>query len=95
MLDKRDPDEYAKMRIGRCQLRNPSQDCVDATCVKSGMERAAQTQHFVDNETPQTGKKHSHMKKSTKRSDFLRFYVYLCYAIDDSFACYYMQHQDK
>ena len=28
----------------------------------------------------------SHVKYSSKRSDFLRFYLYFCHAIDD-FAC--------
>ena len=42
-----------------------------------------QTQHFVDNLTHKTGKLLSHMKYSSKRSDFLRFYAYLYYFIDD------------
>jgi len=36
--------------------------------------------------TYKTGKKLSHVKYSSKRSDFLRFYDYLCHVIDD-FAC--------
>ena len=44
------------------------------------------TEHFVDNGADVTGKKLSHMKYSSKRSDFLRFYAYLCHGIDD-FAC--------
>ena len=43
-------------------------------------------QHFVDNWTHKTEKKLSHMKYSSKSSDFLRFYLYLCHVIDD-FAC--------
>ena len=43
-------------------------------------------QHFVYNRSHKTGKKLSHMKYSSKRSDFLRFYLYLCHVIDD-FAC--------
>ncbi len=35
---------------------------------------------------PAKRKKLSHMKYSSKRSDFLRFYAYLCHVIDD-FAC--------
>ena len=30
-----------------------------------------------------TGKLLSHVKYSSKRSDFLRFYAYLCHVIDD------------
>ena len=36
-------------------------------------------------------KKLSYVKYSSKRSDFLRLYLYLCYVIDD-FACLEMQH---
>ena len=50
-----------------------------------------QTQHFVDNGADVTGKLFSHMKNSSKRSDFLRFYAYLCHVIDD-FACLDLQH---
>lgn len=39
-------------------------------------------QHFVDNRSHITGKKLSHVKYSSKRSDFLRFYAYLCHVID-------------
>ena len=38
-----------------------------------------------------TGKLISHVKYSSKRSDSLRFYLYLCHVIDD-FACLEMQH---
>ena len=37
------------------------------------------------------GKKLSYVKYSSKRSDFLRFYLYLCHVIDD-FACLELQH---
>ena len=50
-------------------------------------ETKPETQHFVDNGADVTGKKLSHMKYSSKRSDFLRFYAYLCHVIDD-FACF-------
>ena len=46
----------------------------------------SETQHFVDDGADVTGKKLSYMKYSSKRSDFLRFYAYLCHVIDD-FAC--------
>ena len=46
---------------------------------------------FVDNRTHKTGKLLPHMKNSSKRSDFLRFYAYLCHVIDD-FACLDLQH---
>ena len=32
-----------------------------------------------------------YVKYSSKRSDFLRFYLYLCHVIDD-FACLELQH---
>ena len=32
------------------------------------------------------GKKLSHVKYSSKRSDFLRFYDYLCYVIDNQYS---------
>ena len=38
-----------------------------------------------------TGKFISHVKYSSKRSDSLRFYLYICHVIDD-FACLEMQH---
>ena len=38
-----------------------------------------------------TGKKLSYVKYSTKGGDLLRFYLYLCHAIDD-FACIVLQH---
>ena len=38
-----------------------------------------------------TGKKLSYVKYSSKRSDFLRFYLYLRHVIDD-FACLELQH---
>jgi hypothetical protein len=41
---------------------------------------------FRDNGADVTGKLLSHMKFFSKRSDFLRFYLYLCHAIED-FAC--------
>ena len=47
--------------------------------------------HFFDNRTYITGKKLSYVKYSSKRSDFLRFYLYLCHVIDD-FACLELQH---
>ena len=31
-------------------------------------------------------------KYSSKRSDFLRFYAYLCHVIEDFFACLETQH---
>jgi len=43
------------------------------------------TRHVL-NAVDVTGKKLSNMKYSSKRSDFLRFYLYLCHVIDD-FAC--------
>ena len=52
---------------------------------------APKSQDFVDNRTLKTGKMLSHMKYSSKRSDFLRFYAYLCHVIDD-FACLDLQH---
>ena len=51
----------------------------------------ANTQHFVDNGAYETGKMLSHMKNSSERSDFLRFYAYLYHAIED-FACLETQH---
>ena len=51
----------------------------------------SETQYFVDNRTYKTGKQLSHVKYSSKRSDSLRFYAYLCYAIED-FTCLEMQH---
>ena len=42
--------------------------------------RGQNTVKFVQNE-----------KYSSKRSDFLRFYLYLCHVIDD-FACLELQH---
>ena len=58
----------------------------DRTCQGTGSWH-----HFVDNWTHKTGKLLSHMKYSSKRSDFLRFYLYLCHAIE-VFACLEMQH---
>ena len=46
---------------------------------------------FVDNWTHKTGKLLLHMKNSSKRSDFLRFYAYLCHVIEE-FACLESQH---
>ena len=46
----------------------------------------------VDNGADVTGKKLSHMKYSSNRSDFLRFYLYLCHVIEDFFACLETQH---
>ena len=43
----------------------------------------SETQYFVDNRTYKTGKQLSHVKYSSKRSDFHIFYAYLCHAIDD------------
>ena len=40
----------------------------------------------VSNRTDVTVKFLHHVKNSTERSDFLRFYAYLCHVIDD-FAC--------
>ena len=45
---------------------------------------------FVDNRTHKTGKLLPHMKNSSKRSDFLRFYAYLCHVIEE-FACLELQ----
>ena len=42
-----------------------------------------ETQYFVDNRTNKTGKLLPHGKYSSKRSDSLRFYDYLCHVIDD------------
>ena len=44
---------------------------------------APKSQDFVDYWTHKTGKMLLHVKNSSKRSDFLRFYLYLCNAIDD------------
>ena len=38
---------------------------------------------FIDNRSHITEKKLSHVKYSPKRSDYLRFYLYLCQVIDD------------
>ena len=46
---------------------------------------------FVDNRTHKTGKLLLHMKNSSKRSDFLSFYAYLCHVIEE-FACLELQH---
>ena len=54
--------------------------------------RTSETQYFVDNRTYITGKFLSHVKNSSKRSDFLRFYAYLCHVIEDFFACLETQH---
>lgn len=45
--------------------------------------RTPQTRHFVDYRTHKTGKLFHHVKYSPERSDFLRFYAYLCHVIDD------------
>ena len=55
------------------------------------IRRTSQPQHFVDNRSHITGKKLSYVKYSSKRSDFLRFFAYLCHVIDD-FACLDLQH---
>ena len=44
---------------------------------------APKSQDFVDYRIHKTGKMLPHMKYSSKRSDFLRFYAYLCHVIDD------------
>ena len=53
--------------------------------------RTSETQYFVDNRTYIMGKMLPHVKYSSKRSDFLRFYAYLCHAIND-FAGLDLQH---
>lgn len=45
----------------------------------------------VDNWADITVKLLHHVKNSTERGDFLRFYDYLCHVIDD-FACFELQH---
>ena len=55
------------------------------------VRRTSQPQNFVDNRSHITEKKLSYVKYSSKRSDFLRFYAYLCHVIDD-FACLDLQH---
>ena len=45
----------------------------------------------VDNWADVTVKFLHHVKNSTERGDFLRFYDYLCHVIDD-FACFELQH---
>ncbi len=44
---------------------------------------SASWRYFVDNRTNKTGKLLPHGKYSSKRSDSLRFYDYLCHVIDD------------
>ena len=44
---------------------------------------ALKSQHFVDHRTHKTGKMLHHVKYFSERSDFLRFYAYLCHATDD------------
>ena len=44
---------------------------------------APKSQDFVDYRTHKKGKMLPHVKYSSKRSDFLRFYAYLCHVIDD------------
>ena len=44
---------------------------------------APKSQDFVDYRIHKTGKMLPHVKFSSKRSDFLRFYLYLCHVIDD------------
>ena len=41
------------------------------------------SQDFVDYRIHKTGKMLPHVKFSSKRSDYLRFYLYLCHVIDD------------
>ena len=43
--------------------------------------RTSETQYFVDNRTYITGKSLPHVKYSSKRSDSLRFYLYLCHVL--------------
>ena len=59
------------------QFASPSDDCL-ATA-------------DVINRSHITGKKLSYVKYSSKRSDFLRLYLYLCHVIDD-FACLELQY---
>ena len=59
--------------------------------LKNSLHPTPQTQHFVDNGADVTGKKLSHVKYSSKRSDSLRFYAYLCHVMCD-FACLETQH---
>ena len=54
--------------------------------LRTNIRKIKQNKWIVDNGADVTGKKLSHMKYSSKRSDFLRFYLYLCHVIDD-FAC--------
>ena len=42
-----------------------------------------EAQDFVDYRTHKTVEMLPHVKYSSKRSDFLRFYAYLCHVIDD------------
>ena len=46
-------------------------------------DSAPKSQDFVDYRIHKTGKMLPHVKFSSKRSDFLRFYLYLCHVIDD------------
>ena len=48
-----------------------------------GRDDRVEKAHLVDNRSHITGKKLSYVKYSSKRSDFLRFYLYLCHVIDD------------
>ena len=59
--------------------------------LKNSLHPTPETQHFVDNGADVTGKKLSHVKYSSKRSDSIRFYAYLCHVMCD-FACLETQH---
>ena len=52
---------------------------------------AARAQYAVNNGCHIKGKQFSHMKYSSKGSDFLGFYAYFCHVIDD-YACFVLQH---
>ena len=55
----------------------------EATLLMIAERCAPKSQDFVDYRTHKTGKMLPHVKYSSKRSDFLRFYAYLCHVIDD------------
>ena len=55
--------------------------------LKNSLHPTPETQHFVDNGADVTGKKLSHVKYSSKRSDSLRFYLYLCHVNADFLSC--------
>ena len=49
----------------------------------SSIRCAPKSQDFVDYRTHKTGKMLTHVKYSSKKSNFLRYYAYLCHVIDD------------